>query len=464
MKQRIQYQQVLSALLLGIVMPAAHGAGTVSLPALEKRLPDVLSVQAAAAAKDAAKHGLDEATASSGWRLGADFAAAHHRPLVRSDVTPSYSGVDAGVKLSYPLLGSRAKEQEAIINAGAEQAKSDVDFADARHQALYALRARYIAYWQAQETSRVAEDFRAALAARAKAAAAERKEGMWTAADMLHFRNLENQAALEVEKSAGQSREALAGLRSLLGADLPAFTALAPTLPGPCAPEALLEDARRADPTLGHLLAQLNALRAEQGLTEWRSVDASFVLGATTTNDISGHRNGNGAAIGFEFSMPLGAAAAKRARHDRLGASAQQVSLQIAQQENELAHTLNETTANYLLAKATLQRAQSQADAAAAAMAQSQARFREAPGNILTELVDNTAANHEAAIGLAGAKANVVAQAAALALLAPDACKVPESKPLAQEAEGTPLAVQPEVKFLAEEPGVRPLAQGDAVK
>lgn len=463
MKQRIQYQKVLSALLLSLT-PLAQGAETIPLSALENRLPEVLSVQAAAAAVDAAKHGLAEVTAISGWRLGADFAAAHHRPLVTSAVTPSYSGVDAGVKLSYPLLGSKAKQQEAIINADAEHAKSDVDFADARRQALYALRARYIAYWQAQETLRVAQDFRAALAARSKAAAAERKEGVWTAADMLHFRALENQAAMEVEKAGGLSKEALAGLRSLLGSDLPAFTAQAPTLPAPCSVEALLDDARRTDPTLGHLVAQLNAVRAEQKLTEWRHVDAAFVVGANTTNDISGHRNGNGAAIGVEFSLPLGAAEAKRARHDRLGATAQQYALQISQQENELVHKLSEATANYQLAEVTVQRATSEVEASSAALAQSNARFHEAPGNILTELIDNSAAAHEAAIGLAGAKAGLAAQAATVAMLAPEACRIPEAKPVAQEPEVKPVAMEPEVKPKAMEPEVRFLTKEEEAK
>lgn len=474
MKQRIQYKQILSALLLGL-SPLAQGAQTVPLADLEKRLPDVLSVQAAAAALDAAKQGLIETQAQSGWRLGADIAAAEHRPIVRSDVTPRYTGIDSGVKLSYPILGSKAKEQEAIIMADAEHAKSDVDFSDARRQALYALRARYIAYWQAQETARAAEEFRAALAAKSKAAAAEHKEGMWTAADMLHFRQLENQAALEVEKAAGQSKEALSGLRSLLGADLPAFTAEAPVLPAPCSAEALLDGARRSDPTLGHLLAQLNAVRAEQGLTEWRHVDGAFVVGANSTDDVSGHRHGSAAAVGFEFSMPLGVAEAKRARHDRLGASVQQYSLQISQQESELAHKLNETTANYQLAQATVQRAESQAKAATAAAAQSQARFNEAPGNILTEVVDNSAAAHEADIDLASAKANLAAQAAAVALLAPDACNVPrpnapKQKTAVLDTESKPIALDlPEIKPLAKpgvskDPEVKPLAQEGIVK
>jgi len=350
-----------------------------------------------------------------------------------------------------------------VINAGAEQAASDTDFAAARRQALYALRARYIAYWQAQESARLAEEFRAALAARAKAAEAQRREGVWTAAEMLHFRDLENQAALEVEKAAGRSKEALAGMRSLLGTNLPAFTAEAPSLGGTCGEGAMLEEARRADPTLGRLTAKLNALRAEQGLTEWRHVDAAFSVGVITTNDADGSRHGRTAAVGVEFSLPLGAAEAKRARKDRLGASVQSYSLQIAQQESELTHKVAEVTADYHLAEAAVKRAESQAQAAKAELGRTQAKFHEAPGNILTELVNDQAAAHQAASGYAGAKANLAAQSAAVELLAPEACNRPAAQPLAQETpepETKPLAIDLEPRPMTEEEAVKLAAKG----
>ncbi len=467
MKQRIQYPKALCTLFIGLA-PLAAAAETIPLPALEKRLPEVLSVRAADAALESAKQALAETQANSGWRLGAAIAVADHRPLVRSEATPSYTGLDGGLKLSYPILGSRAKEQEAVINAGAEQAMSDTDYASARRQALYALRARYIAYWQAQESARLAEEFRASLAGRVKAAEAQRREGVWTAAEMLHFRDLENQAALEVEKAAGRSKEALAGMRSLLGSNLPAFTAEAPSLGGPCGQDMLLAEARRADPTLGRLTAKLDALRAEQGLTEWRHVDAAFSVGVHTTNDVGDSRHGRTAAVGLEFSLPLGAAEARRARKDRLGASVQSYSLQIAQQESELTHKLIEATANYHLAEATVKRSESQAQAAKAELARTQARFHEAPGNILSELVDDQAAAHNAAAGYTGARANLAAQSAALALLAPEACNVPEAKPVALEVpEATPVAQgaqEPEVKPLAIDLEPRPMTEEEVVR
>ena len=410
-------------LACGSMLPmVAYARPSLSLQAVEQMARTSLPVQAALANIKAAKEEIKETENKGGLALHAGFSIGQHHPLVSSNITPNYFGINPQVSLSYPLLGANAVQQNETYEAVAALSKSRAELLQTRLQVVDLTDTAFLLYWQSTDFKLIAVNFLKQLNKWSDAAKVERKSGSWSTADWLYFKKVQSQAVGAINKSEIQQDTSLSALNSILGMHIGPFTPMTPHL-DQCNTSRITEAGPTNDPTIKILLAQLNAIRAEQHLGPWRYIDATANVGTQSTYDPAGNRAGYSVTAGVQVSVPLDLIGADNAHASKLAAMAESLELQILQARANFHQKLVATMDDLRIAKDNLAFAEKQFAASEANWDRLHAMMLGGPNDEFRKAVAARLDLFQAETVRIGAIASVAAAAARLRNLQPTTCK-----------------------------------------
>jgi hypothetical protein len=419
--------QVIALLLAcGSMLPmVAYAHPSLSLQAVERMARTSLPVQAALANIKAAQEKIKETEDKGGLTLHAGFSIGQHHPLVTSNITPKYFGIDPQVSLSYPLLGSNAVQQEETYEAVSALSTSRADLLQTRLQVVDLADTAFLLYWQSKETKLLAENLVEQLKKWSIAAKVERKSGSWSTADWLYFEKVQSQAVGAIKQSEIQQNTSLSALNSILGQHIAPFTPIAPMIPhlNQCHVSGITDAAVTEDPTIKTLLGQLNAIRAEQHLGPWRYIDATANVGTQSSYDPAGNRAGYSVIAGVQLNVPIDVIGADNAHASKLAAKAESIQLQILQARANMHQKLVADMSGLRIARNNLIIVKKQVTASQADWDRLHAMMLDSPNDVFRKAIAARLGWFQAETMRIGAIASVAAASAKLRNLEPSACK-----------------------------------------
>ncbi len=398
-----------------------------SLSTLESRLPESLTLAAAAARIEAADAVLQRTKANSGPHYFAESATGP-----RSDVVSiAYGnnsifryGQRAGISL--PLLGTRDREQEDILAARADSELRRIDLAAERRILLATLRESYIQYWQYAEDESVASHFLTLDRQAVAPARALRKIGFWTEANLLTF--LDGIYRVKTDLSTFQSDRsiALAKLRAVADEKLEPFDPTEPDIPSNCGldKDRVVASALTTDGQMRRLDTEIARRTASLDLVRWSSVDGSVQMGLGGYTDAP---RGLGYALTVDVSlnMPFHRKVAEQAFKKALRDEIQTFRDEEEQRRRDLIADVEATLADLVNAKSALAHAIVDAAAKREALRVARIRFANLPQKgaaAFDEVQQRTIESYGSERAVMDARAQVYLESNRLLLLAPDAC------------------------------------------
>lgn len=331
----MKFNRIMALFLGGLsLLPLiADAEPLLSLQDIERLALGSLSVNAARANIKAAQEKIKETEDKGGLTLHAGVSVGQHYPLVTSNITPKYFGINPQVSLSYPLLGASAVQQEETYEAKSALSTSRADLLQTRLQVVDLADTAFLLYWQSRKTKLLAENLVEQLKKWSIAAKVERKSGSWSTADWLYFEEVQSQAAGAIKQSEIQEGTSLSALNSILGRHIDPFTPAGPIIHrlDQCHISRIASTEAANSPTIKTLLGQLDAIRAEQHLGPWRYIDATANVGTQSSYDPAGNRAGYSVTAGVQVNIPFNAVSADSAHASKLAAEAESLQLQILQ-------------------------------------------------------------------------------------------------------------------------------------
>lgn len=420
----MKLNQIIALILfLGSVFPlTVYAHQSFSLREIELMAQRSLPVQSALANIKAAQEKIKETKDKSGFSLHAGFGIGEHHPLITSNITPSYFGIDPQVSISYPLLGTNSAQQEETFGAVSALSISHANLLQTKLQVINLADTAFLLYWQSKETHLFAEKLFKQLNKWSTAASVERKSGSWSIADWLYFEQAKTQASSAINKTEMQQETSLSALNSLLGTNITSFRPIKPHLDRCTTPE-ITNVSQDSDPTIKILSAQLNAIRADQNLGPWRYIDATANLGIQPTYDPLRNRVGYSVTAGVQVSVPIDLISADNAHASKLAAQAESLELQILQARDNYHQKIVTAINSFRISKDNLAISESQFAAAKANWDRLHAMMLSGPNDVFLKAIKARLYLFEAETIHIGAIASAAAAAAKLRNLDPTVCK-----------------------------------------
>lgn len=246
-----------------------------------------VDVRIAGAEFDAAEADWKRERAESGWKLAATAGYGTTRDIIDETRTRSYDAVQTRVGLTYPLLGSLAREQREVEMAAGVTEEKRLKHETARKIGQLEIEDVYAALWGAQAAIQVIDAYLAPLAA-----------GSTDDDDSGPRR-----ARAERRRLANRAGEAQRKLEQRVGRPLPGIVAAPVQLPE--MPEL---DTRRLEhdhPELASLRNEYRSTRQQLDDSVWWGVDASFDVTQSTITDRDDSQAGNALYANVNLSLPL---------------------------------------------------------------------------------------------------------------------------------------------------------------
>lgn len=423
----MKFNQVIALFLAcGSMLPmVAYADPSLSLQDVERMARKSLPVQAALANIKAAQEKLKETEDKGGLTLHAGLSIGQYHPLVTSNITPKYFGIDPQVSLSYPLLGANAAQQEETYETVSALSTSRADLLKTRLQAIDLAETAFLLYWQSKETKLLAENLVEHLKKWSIAAKVERKSGSWSTADWLYFEKVQSQAVGAIKQSKIQQDTSLSALNSILGQHIGPFAPIAPMIPhfDQCHASGVTDSAVTNDPTIKTLLGQLDVIRADQHLGPWRYIDATANVGTQSTYDPAGNRAGYSVTAGVQVNVPLDVIGADNAHASNLAAKAESLQLQILQARANVHQKLVEAMGDFRITRNNLAVVKKQVAASQADWDRLHAMMLDGPNDVFRKAIAARLAWFQAETMRINAIASVAAAVARLRNLEPSACE-----------------------------------------
>ncbi|MCK9189690.1 TolC family protein [Acidithiobacillus sp.] len=397
---------------------------SLSLQTIERMVRRSLPVQAALANIKAAQENVKETKDQGGLTLHTGINIGQHYPLVISNITPKYFGIDPQVSLSYPLLGANVVQQEKTYESISALSTSRATLLQTRLQVIDLADTAFLLYWQSKERKLLAENLVGQIKKWSLAAKEERISGSWSLADGLYFDRVQSQAVDAVNQAQIQEETALSALNSILGQKLGPFEPKSPNILqfNQCHISKVNDAAMASDPMIKTLLGQLNAIRAEQHLGPWRYIDATANVGAQSSYDPAGNRAGYTIAAGIQVNVPLDVIDADNAHISKLAAQAESLQLQILQARANVHQNLVAAMGDLRVARDDLVVAQKQVAVNQADWNSLHAMMQDGPNDVFRKSIVARMDWFQAETMRINAIAAVAAAAAKLRRLDPSAC------------------------------------------
>lgn len=412
------------ASLLSQEPPAAYAEeATVSLSTLEEKIPSALQIQAADAQVEYTRHLVHQEESKEGLQLFGGVDAGRHRDVVTETVTRNYSSAVPKIGISYPLLGGRAQLLESSQNARTQLQLNSIDLEVDRLQLLWELRKNYILYWQYQLEQQLTEKHVAELSDREAAARRLVNRGLWTQSDYLQFTSDLATARNDLNQFITAQRDALNGMRTVVGENLPGFLSIQPELPQACTnPADLYKSAENHSGDLKKLQAQLDNIKYDQNLTTGRSITSDVHLMAVYSNEFTTAKYGYAAIVGAQVNMPLHFMEADDANADKLNAATIQNGVLVDQARSTLHLKVQDALEDYQQAQQKVDATTAAEKAADEGLRESKLRFENVPQPLFGELVQKIISEYHTSLADVEARSNVALRANDMLLLAPDKC------------------------------------------
>lgn len=277
-----------------------------SLDEIEALLHNSSEALIAAARMERSLNLLQQEQASSGWRLKGYFSAEHFQELEEFNNTREFNKLVVGGGLRYPLFGAYSKAKAAILDSEAAVWENRQACKLAELKALQVLRDHYIDYWSAAEHIRVGqaflynEDFvRNFLEKRTVT-------GHLLDADGQEFLTTFDVVRRNIAVQKNIMRRAIRGIRTLIQADYPLFTAAFPGLPELCDDWSayradILNHHPRINMYRGLVEAGLGKIQTERDNT----LEGSFELGGYVSGEDGADDTEYGLTMGVVLDTPV---------------------------------------------------------------------------------------------------------------------------------------------------------------
>lgn len=417
----LRYALLASAICITLAQSAF--SGTLPLSILEEKLASSLRLKALETQIDYAHHVLRQEKAKEGMQITGKLDIGHHRQIVTNSLTRDYNALQPHIGLTYPLLGGRAQQLEAIKSAQTQTWLNSIELEEVRRQLLHELRSQYILYWQYSQAEQLTGKYLESLNANKPAADKMHEKGMWTGSEFLHFNTELTAAREEQQRFQSQQRMALNAMHSILGSGMEIFQPVRPELPALCLSSIKLNlSAEKHSANLRKLNAQLEALVYSREIGAGSSVNADLHLGMAYIDEYSGNRRGYAATAGVSINMPASFQEAERANRDRLNAAIVVNRTMVEQERLNIQLSTAQAYENLKLAESRLYLLQAQAQTAREALRESRMQFEQMPYPVFNELILKITQEYQASMSETESNGQMLQRTGDLLLLAPDSC------------------------------------------
>ncbi|WP_456450936.1 TolC family protein [Hydrogenimonas sp.] len=249
---------------------------------------------------------LTREEALDGVEFFGSAAVGRYKDLVDEDSIWYHTGGRFLGGLSYPLLGSRAQKEMAVLKAKASVEEKRLLEKETLRRTLLELRSAYIGYWSAMQKVELAE---ASLAHEEETEAMLWKRveaGLLLASDAIDVESQFLRARRMLQKSRQAAARNLAALRTLTGDKLSPFVPYVPRLPVPAfrSPHFYTRALER-DPMVA--LYRSRFAHALEGAKKgaYRVIESDVRLVGFVNPEFDTSRQGDGVEISFNIRLPL---------------------------------------------------------------------------------------------------------------------------------------------------------------
>lgn len=272
---------------VAVAAAAADAPRVITLHELLGAADESFDVRIAAAESAAASADWKRERAETGWRLGATAGYGTQREIIDETRERSFDAIQTRVGLSYPLLGTLAREQREVEMAAGVAQDKRLKHQSARKIAQLEIEDVYAALWGAQEAIEVIDAYLAPL----------------TPGSTDDDDSGPRRARAERRRLAQRVTEASAELQRRVGRPLPGLVAAPVQLP--TLPELDVGRLEADHPELAALRNQYRSTRQQLDDSVWWGVDASFDLTQSTITDRDDSQAGNALYANLNLSLPL---------------------------------------------------------------------------------------------------------------------------------------------------------------
>lgn len=411
---------------------ALESAPVVPLTVLEAKIPEAPGVLADESAIEAAIEDVRDARDRAGleytYRNLFGPADVIVLPGQRVDNFVVRYEQTAGVLL--PLLGSKIAQQLDVLSAQEREQLAVIALQEVRRTRLGQLRNAYVQYWSLLSQRDLAQAYLESARGERDQADSLRKEGFWTATDLLDFltsvEKIEAQSQ-ELQSSAGAQ---LALIDSAIGAEVVRFRPVAPAFFDKCRPDRTqaLESAYSVDTLLAQYSANTVLVQEQLARVRGATIDSNAVAQVGSETDINHEISGYSLNAGVNVSFPRHARDEERALRSRYDAELKTLALEDAQRRVEIASSVDSILDDIAGSQVTLEQAIGNERTGEADLKIALTRF-----NLLKQISDaafndvfaKRNALYVAQRSLAEANASLLVNGNDLLVVAPGACGAP---------------------------------------
>lgn len=410
--------------MLGLLLvPLAARAEILPLSKLEDRLSSSLRLKALESQINYAQQLLRLEQSREGMQISGRLDVGHHRQIVTDNLTRNYNALQPHVGLSYPLLGGRAQQLEAIKAAQTQIQLNSIELDDARRHLQHQLRNQYTLYWQYIQAERLTGQYLNSLSANAPAARKLHEKGMWTDSENQRYNNGLAAARDELQRFRALQRVALNTLHSILGQSIIAFEPTQPDFPQLCLSSAeLTQSAQRHSVDVRKLGSQREALLYNREIGAGSSVNADLHLGVSYIDEYANDRRGYAATAGVSINMPANFQEAERANWDRLSAAVVVNRTLDEQARLDIQLGTEQAFENIKLARNKLEATKIEAQTARESLREAKMQFDRVPYPVFHELMQKISQEYQASLAEIEGQSQLLQRTSDLLLLAPDSC------------------------------------------
>ena len=320
-----------AALLAAAVasVPSLARAEVVTLHELITRANAALEVLMAESEREAAYEDWERARSEKGWKMSVGAGYGSERVLIDERRAREFEATRTEVSITYPLLGSYAKQMRDIETAEGLLAMKKIEHGTAVKIAELEIEDVYAALWGAQEGLEVIAAF---LGTEKRYDDAE---------DSIAY----SKARSERRRLKRRQSEARARLEQLAGVQLPDVIARPVQLPK--MPDLDVKRLEQDHPELATIRAQAGSTRKQLDGAVWYGIEGEFDLTQATIQDQSEGQAGNSLSAMFTVAFPLTFYQAGAAERRKLEAQLRGYDYQLRDKRGAIIAKAHTTQAEY---------------------------------------------------------------------------------------------------------------------
>ncbi|MGC9193848.1 MAG: TolC family protein [Syntrophobacteraceae bacterium] len=411
---------------------------TVTLQQLEEKIQAAPQVLSAVAELEQSLHRLAARKAASGLKMQAGLSTGTFEEPLDAYTLSNFNEATATIGLSYPLLGTRQKEQINILDARAKTWTNREKMELARRVALNTLRSYYALYWAGRRKIELSKAFLAGKNVLEQILKQRTSRGLLLDADREEFLTAFHLAARNIANARVDQIKALGIINLLTHSNFSDLSCTYPSLAQPCTiPSRLRTQILNDHPEVLLRRSLVQEQRRLLGLKTYDDVDANVQLAGTATTVYPSGITGYGVAISFSMQLPARELTAADCRQQASQASLEKSRYDLDQAVGQLQTDALAALAKYRAAREDLQYQSQRLKASLESLRENKLRKGYMAGDTIEKLQKSRFEYYKAGIDLISAKTSLFQAQADLLQLAPQGCggDQPEISDTASEVE-----------------------------